>query len=628
LSRCLLLLFLLFVSVASEAVDAPATLIERSRLQARVDPERSRQLAQQALEQLASAPDPELQLLAHAQLCDYYAERDRAAAEQRIELARALLGQIQRAGLRARLLTCEGEIQSASGNNVEAVALFHRAVSVAEASGEQEILADALFQRGYVRGLQGEFANGLADLQKAHAIYERLNLTVQTQISVNGIATLYNRMGDYRQARQYYELALKRHRAAGLTREQVVTEYNLGRVYENLGELDAAQRAFEAALALSRELAYARGEAYALRGLGSVRNARGAPADALELLESAEKLQSRLLDERLRAQILLQRGIALRLLNRPAESTAALQQALVIFTKADSMSEVGPTHLELARAQSALGDWKGAYEQQSKAQAIRDGIVQRQLDQRFTTLKIEFDSATKDKENTLLLREKEATERALVLEQHANRLQAVALGLIVLLACMLAAAAWRSRIANSAMRTLAMTDELTGVPNRRDVLRRAEAVLVAAVPGARCAMLIVDIDHFKSINDEHGHLVGDEILRAVAQALRAIVHEPAALGRLGGEEFVIVMPETDEGGARYMAERILSQVRALDVSPLLPRRRMTVSIGFTVSAPADTVTQMLRRADQALYAAKSAGRDRVAARSAIEEALRVTAQAA
>lgn len=609
------------MSVTAAPAVGPAVLIERSRQQERVDPERSRVLAEQALAQLTLAPNAELQLLAHVQLCSYYAERDRAAAEQQVEQARGLLGALRRPGLRARLLTCEGEIQSSAGNNVEAVAQFNRAVSVAQAAGEEEVLADALFQRGYVRGLQGEFAAGLADLQKAHGIYLRLKLDAQTQITINGIATLYNRMGDYRQAQQYYEMALKRHRAAGLTREQVVSEYNLGRVYENLGELDAAQRAYESALALSRELGYARGEAYSLRGLASVRNARGAPADALALLDGADKLQERLLDERLRAQILMQRGIALRLASRPADGAVALQQALVIFTRADSMAEVGPVHLELARAHSALGDWKGAYEQQATANTIRDGIVQRQLDQRFATLKTGFDSAARDTENALLLREKEASERALVLERHANRLQAVALGLIILLTAMLAATAWRSRIANRAMRTLAMTDELTGVPNRRDVLRRAEEILAASVPGTRCAMLIVDIDHFKSINDEHGHLVGDEILRAVAQALRAIVQEPAALGRLGGEEFVIVMPHTDEGGARYLAERILSQVRALDVSPMLPRRRMTVSIGTTVSAPADTLTQMLRRADQALYAAKTAGRDRVLGRGALEEVM-------
>jgi diguanylate cyclase (GGDEF)-like protein len=129
-------------------------------------------------------------------------------------------------------------------------------------------------------------------------------------------------------------------------------------------------------------------------------------------------------------------------------------------------------------------------------------------------------------------------------------------------------------------------------------------------------MLIVDIDHFKSINDEHGHLVGDEILRAVADALHEVAREPVALGRLGGEEFVVIQSDADEVSGRLLAERLLAQVRALDLNRLPPGRRLTISIGLTVCSKADSVTQMLRRADEALYVAKAGGRDRVVTRVA------------
>jgi diguanylate cyclase (GGDEF)-like protein len=159
-----------------------------------------------------------------------------------------------------------------------------------------------------------------------------------------------------------------------------------------------------------------------------------------------------------------------------------------------------------------------------------------------------------------------------------------------------------------------MTDELTGLPNRRDVLARLETVL--ATPGRGCALLIVDIDHFKSINDEHGHLVGDDILRAVADALREVALEPAAVGRLGGEEFVVIQPDTDEVSGHLLAERLLARVRALDLNRLPPGRRLTISIGLTACSEGDSVTQMLRRADEALYVAKAGGRDRVVTRVA------------
>src|SRR4029450_813582 len=137
-------------------------------------------------------------------------------------------------------------------------------------------------------------------------------------------------------------------------------------------------------------------------------------------------------------------------------------------------------------------------------------------------------------------------------ERRANRLQEAVIALTVMLTVVLATLTWRSRRTTRAMQALAMTDELAGVPTRRQVLGHTESLL--ATPGG-CALLIVDIDHFKSINDEHGHLVGDEILRTVSCALSAVAHEPVKMGRLGGEEFLIVSPEASEMAARRLAER-------------------------------------------------------------------------
>jgi diguanylate cyclase (GGDEF)-like protein len=181
--------------------------------------------------------------------------------------------------------------------------------------------------------------------------------------------------------------------------------------------------------------------------------------------------------------------------------------------------------------------------------------------------------------------------------------------LIVVLAALLATLAVHQWRTTRRMRTLAMTDELTGVPNRRAVLSRL-APLVEA-PNDRChAMLIIDIDHFKSINDQHGHPEGDEALKLVASSLRAEVHEPAFIGRLGGEEFVIVVPDTDAEAGRQLAERFRASVMTIDTRRWLADRRLTVSIGMTVSKlEGDTPSHMLQRADAALYDAMRAGRN-------------------
>ncbi len=179
--------------------------------------------------------------------------------------------------------------------------------------------------------------------------------------------------------------------------------------------------------------------------------------------------------------------------------------------------------------------------------------------------------------------------------------------LTVILALLLATLAvhqWRS---TRRMRTLAMTDELTGVPNRRAVLSRLAPLLAHPNPPT-CAMLIIDIDHFKSINDQHGHAEGDEALKLVAAALRKDVHEPAFIGRLGGEEFVVVIPGADFDKAYRLAERFREGVMSIDTRRWLADRRITVSIGLTMSTTSgDTPSTMLQRADAALVRGEACG---------------------
>jgi diguanylate cyclase (GGDEF)-like protein len=222
---------------------------------------------------------------------------------------------------------------------------------------------------------------------------------------------------------------------------------------------------------------------------------------------------------------------------------------------------------------------------------------------------VEFDTASKEKENALLIRENEANQKALAQERRARRLQATVILLTAALAVLLATLAVHQWRTTRRMRTLAMTDELTGVPNRRAVLTRL-APLVETPDGRTHAMLIIDIDHFKSINDQYGHPEGDEALKLVAASLRAAVHEPAFIGRLGGEEFVVVVPDANVETGAQLAEQFRTCVLTIDTRRWLADRRLTVSIGMTVSRTSgDTPSHMLQRADAALYEAKRAGRN-------------------
>ena len=608
---------------AAAPLDDARKLVDASEAQVRIDPERSRDLAERALTQLARLPaggegtagaQADLRMRAQLLLCDYHSERDLAAAERDIAAATTLLPQIKREGLRASLLSCQGALREGAGDTAEAIALYSQAVSVAETAHDLAILADTLYLRGYLRGVRGDFSSGLADLKRAHHIAEEQRLSEHALSIQNAIASLYSRLGDHAQSRHYYEAALKAQTASGLVREQAVTRNNLGRALENMLDLDAAQQMYETARIQSRQIAYVRSEAYALRGLASVANARGKPEAALPLIDQAAQLRHVIPDERLNAQLLIQRGVALRLLLRLQESADALEAARAIFFRADALAELARAHRELAVTRAELGDWKAAYQSQFEFKRVSDQLLAQQLDERFATLRIEYDSAAKDQEMRLLQREQSATAYALSQARAATQARGIAIALGAVLLALLAAFAWRQRRNSKAMQQLAMTDALTGLPNRRDVLGRLAAQLQAAEPA--CARLIIDIDHFKRVNDQHGHHAGDEVLRSVAAALRESCRDPISVGRFGGEEFLVLLPETRLDAALTVAERLRARIAQLDVSRWAPSAPVTISIGLAVAGPGDDSASLLRRADAALYDAKDAGRNQVVARGA------------
>lgn len=602
-------------TVAAAASPQPAhpaaALIEKGAVEMRSDPDASRRDAEAALAQLRARPDVDLEIRARLLLCDYQSERDQQALDAQIAAIEALLPRSGRPGLRAGMLVCQGEMRETLGDNAQALAYYEQAARVASEARDDEMIAGVLFSRGYVRGLQGEYALGLADLRRAQGLYETLDMRHHALTAMNGIAILYNRMGDYAQARDIYTAALARQREAGMLREQAVTLHNLGRAHEYLQEWAEARRSFTESLALHREIHYARGQAYALRGLAAVANGLGDWRGALATLAQATALQQETPDARLRAQIDLARGMALHGVGSLDASAAALRAAIDVFRNGEARGELAASYAELAAVEAARGDWRSGYTQLALAKQVSERLLRNQIDQRFATLRVEFDMASKDAENALLLRDIRANERALEQGRAVRRLQAVAIALAILLVLLLATLAVHQRRSTLRMRKLAHTDELTAAPNRRAVLNRLAATLTGEGAGP-CTILITDIDHFKGINDRFGHPVGDEVLKAMAQSVRDNLREPAYFGRLGGEEFLIVLPETALAEGSVTAERLRECIAAIDLAHLCPvGRGITTSIGVTTSAPGDTSSTMLQRADEALYAAKRAGRNAV-----------------
>ena len=158
---------------------------------------------------------------------------------------------------------------------------------------------------------------------------------------------------------------------------------------------------------------------------------------------------------------------------------------------------------------------------------------------------------------------------------------------------------------DQALRT-AQTDALTGLSNRTHIVQQAGQLIAQGCP---FALVLLDLDHFKHINDRYGHPAGDEVIRDFARHLQASIRREDGAGRVGGEEFTLVLPDCGQEQTEAIASRLFARVRASRPLAGAPAQSYTASAGLALHQPGESATQLYNRADRALYRAKDAGRD-------------------
>lgn len=167
----------------------------------------------------------------------------------------------------------------------------------------------------------------------------------------------------------------------------------------------------------------------------------------------------------------------------------------------------------------------------------------------------------------------------------------------------------RDRILRQTITRLSQEDSLTGLNNRRHIKELLENEIQRATRyNTMFSVILADIDHFKAVNDQLGHQVGDEVLTRIAEIIRSSVRATDLAGRWGGEEFVIISPGTDIDGGFALAEKIRTRLESTELGEI---GQKTASFGVTVFAKGDNIEKIVARADIGLYTAKKGGRNRV-----------------
>ncbi|MQA88623.1 MAG: diguanylate cyclase [Gemmatimonas sp.] len=554
--------------------------------------------------------------------------RARAIAEE----ARDIAERLEDTGAIATVYLVLGGSRLADGAYEEAESELRRSLDIAQALGDRRLMVKVLRQllrcAFYTRNPDAALLRGMQALQLSRDVDDRatealthndlglvygrlgdfegalehllagLRILQQDASSsvgslLNNIGNVYLELGDNREALNFFQRALDPLRAEGAERAVGIALGNVGRANTALGNHEEALTAYEESLGRHRENrdmpyvppALAR-LATALGALGQEEEARRVFDEALAMV--ANHQHGEFADEVYAAEgrFHLER-------NELDGAVSRLRQALDLIPADESTRRLYELHEALSEGLERRGDLQEALEHFKAYHRISQAVGDGSTTIRIRGLMLQFDvERTRQQEEIVRLRNLELLRENQNLQVRHEQLSAE----------------------NRQLHQISIEDPLTSLYNRRYLdLQLGVEVSRARRYNRPMCVAMCDVDHFKEINDRHSHSVGDDVLRTIAVLFGKTARETDVVVRFGGEEFLLILTDTEVAGAESLAQRIRSVVSSHDWSELSAHLRVTLSIGVAELQGGMDSSALLAAADARLYAAKRAGRDCVVA---------------
>jgi diguanylate cyclase (GGDEF)-like protein len=501
------------------------------------------------------------------------------------------------------------------------IALAQKNISVLEQTAEQARIAGDQREEGEALVRLGSRLTDINQREKAITAFTRAyDLATAsgdeaTRLNaLNSLANVYYNAGQLETAQRYYQTLVELDTAQGDQAALATTLFNLGHVYASLQEFKQSDETFNKALELSRELGDIKGEAFAHKALGVSAHAQGQLTAANAHLQDAASLFLQIGDAQQAAVVYRHLGDIELDAENFERAIAYYTEALPYLEKNSARRPLMRMYRGLAQAYSGVADYERAFIAHQAYTILLEEDLRNQSEETINRLQVEFETARLADDNVRLALENEKQELQIAFSDQRAKLQFLALGLAVILLTMVLLFWQRSRQQAIRMAELATTDALTGLLNRRAIYELGQQEWDRSQRFNRpLTVLIFDIDHFKSINDGYGHGVGDAVLTVVAHKAKSAVRKTDIIGRIGGEEFLVICSETDADQAAHLAERMRAGIEAESFDEM-PGRQVTISMGVAQRSEDADLETLVARADAALYEAKESGRNRVVIR--------------
>jgi diguanylate cyclase (GGDEF)-like protein len=517
-----------------------------------------------------------------------------------------------------RFYYCRSGYQSSLSTSRDALEDINRGIELSRQSGDEPMLATGLEVRGGIYSYLGIYGKALADLLEAQKIFVQKELPEAASLTLQDIGVAYRRLGYADKAREYLNQSIEHEQQVGDHESLFTSTLQLGFVDEETGHYVAALATQQRALELATATGDHQNTGSAKLGIAAVFTDLQRYPEAQATLQSAEADFAAAGDNADKGTVAYERGRALAGLGQHRKALEEFNRAEIAFDASGNQRYQEQLHQAKARTLEASGQPAQALAEYKNYLTLHDEVTRQRADQQAQMLREQFDSDRSNMENTRLKTEQALKDHQVEALQRVRAWQQAAMGLLAILLGLLALLVIRQLRKLRGWKRMASLDALTGVANRRGI----EHFMAAAMRQARTrheplAVLALDIDHFKQLNDNFGHAAGDRVLQHVARTCAEALRDADLLGRIGGEEFLVVLPGDTLEQAADVAERLRVRVESLALEDLPAGLRTTISIGVAQMSPRDTnVADLLLRADEALYRAKAEGRNRVVGASA------------
>ncbi len=552
----------------------------RAREMKTKDPEKALEISTEAVtlarsgsERAALAPALCVQGVCAANLLRH--EDARSALGESLAISRQI-GDLDTEG---RCLHCLGYIHYVLAEYAEAGERIRESLQIREEREDWKGVGSCLNMLGNIQCDLCDHTSALDWYERSLAAQERAGATLAVIQSLFNLGSFYGERGEYGEALRYHERALDQATQAEDSLSELIALSGIGFDYAELGRYDECIAVCVRAIALGERLKSHGHVAATLTSLGDAYKKKGRRPDALASYTRALTLARSVQESKVEAHALFSIGNVYAEAGELDPARAWLAEASALAVKIGAKQFAYQAFQKLSQVCKRQGDYAAALGHFEAFQRLEKEV---------------FTEESADRAKALVIR--------MEVEHHKREAETLSEINAALQA------------ANARLEALAVTDPLTGLPNHRALV----AALDAAVARARrteepCALLFLDIDHFKSVNDTYGHPVGDAVLREFAACARAALRQEDALGRWGGEEFLALLPGADLAEALAVGERVRAAVAE---HPLAAGSGlyMTCSIGAAASFMSEKNTgrdALVEAADQALYAAKRLGRNQV-----------------